>query len=380
VTFTAEEEKLNARINIVFYLILIICSLQALKGIDLAGYIGTIHSARVVGLETPPYPKGIAKFGDYFQSPITTTLLLPLTYLPIGFSKFLGAIYTTLGVLYLLSPLRVRGLPYKSRWALLLLFTHGLSDAYLSLNPLFVTAVLLWASHVLSLSNHQKDKILSGLCFSVALALRPFPAVLLPFFLINPQKRKVVPWITLFTATALLITFIFLPSPIAWWRSWLQALPLYRDAADIVHPTFQTPLALVTRFFVFGLGFSQQELGFVEWPLAFIYLAICYFFAFALSSKKGKPELAFAVLLSSLYFCFGRIWACGLFYCFPLLAWAFSRTKSYWPLVFSLGYAILPQWAWPTDAWNFLMLKVGLQSWFILASLIYAWKLVGAEK
>ena len=54
----------------VFFLVLAICSLQALKGIDFAGYIGTIASARSVGLETPPYPKDIAKHGDYFQSPI----------------------------------------------------------------------------------------------------------------------------------------------------------------------------------------------------------------------------------------------------------------------------------------------------------------------
>jgi hypothetical protein len=378
VIFNSAHSESKTRIKYVFYLVLAICSLQALKGIDLAGYIGTIDSARSVGLETPPYPKGIAKHGDYFQSPITTTFLLPLTYIPIGFSKFLAALYTTLGVFYLLSRLGVGALPPRTRWALLLLFTHGLSDAYLSLNPIFTTAVLLWASHLLSLSNQKRDTLLSGICFSISLALRPFPAVLLPFFLMNPQKRKVLPWIILFSTLAFAITFLFLPNPILWWRAWLEALPLYKDAAEIVHPTFQTPLSLVARFFVFGLGFSQKEFALIQWPLALIYLAICYVFAVTLESKK-QSDLAFSLLLSSLYCCFGQIWACGLFYCFPLFVWTFSKTKSPWPLVFSLAYALLPQWAWPRDVWNFMMLKLGVQSWFILASLLFAWNVTRNE-
>ena len=365
-------------VRYVFYLVLAVCSLQALKGIDFRGYLEALTQARVQGLETPPYPTISAKNGDYFQSPITTILLLPLSYLPLGAGKLIAALYTTLGVLYLLSTLKVGQLPKTIAWALLFLFTHALSDAYLSLNPLFLTAVLLWASHRLSLSNTPKDRILSGFCFSIALALRPFPALLLPFFVFSRQKRKVFPWILFFSILAFFMTFVLLPNPIRWWQTWFQALPLYRFAADVLHPTFQTPLSLVARLSVLGFGFPKENLNLIEGPLAFLYSGLCYFFALRLEREK-KPDLAFSLLLTCLYCCFARVWACGFFYCFPFFVLAFSKTRSFWPLVFGLGYALLPQWAWPGDLWGFLMSRMGLQGWFILASLVYAWNLVRNE-
>ncbi|MFM8268805.1 MAG: glycosyltransferase 87 family protein [Pseudomonadota bacterium] len=337
-----------------------------------------LSQARVQGLDTPPYPTITAKNGDYFQSPVTTVLLLPLSFLPLGASKFIAALYTTLGIFFLLRSLNASQLDRKTSIALLLLFTHALSDAYLSLNPVFITAVLLWASHRLSLSNEKQSLIFSGLCFTLALALRPFPALLFPFYLFSAQKRKVVPWIVLFGSLSILITFIFLPKPWLWWQSWLTALPLYRHAADVLHPAFQTPLSLVARLFVFGFNFPKEKLGVVEAPLALLYLLFTYGLASQLE-RRNKFDLAFSLLLASLYCSFATVWACGFFYCFPFVLWAFSQNKNAWPLILSLGYALLPQWAWPSDLWGLMMSRFGLQGLFILAVLILSWKRVRTQ-
>lgn len=378
VSQTSLHKVSNPWMTYVFYLVLAICSLQALKGIDFRGYLEALTQARIQGLETPPYPVVSAKNGDYFQSPIATILLLPFSYLPLGVGKLVAALYTTLGLLYLLTTLNASHFSKTTAWALLLLFTHALSDAYLSLNPLFLTVILAWASHRLSLSRHRKDIILSGFYFSIALALRPFPALLIPFFVISREKRKVLPGIIFFTSLIFLLTFLILPNPVLWWERWFQALPLYRHAADVLNPTFQTPLSVIARFFVFGLNLPKDGLGSVEGPLAISYVCLCYFFALRFESDK-KHDLAFSLLLSCLYCCFARVWACGLFYCFPFLAWAFSKTESRWPLIFALAYSLLPKWAWPSDWWELLMSRFGVQGWFILASLLFAWKLVWNE-
>ncbi|NBX93390.1 MAG: DUF2029 domain-containing protein [Proteobacteria bacterium] len=364
-------KKQGNAIQSVFVVIALLCSVQALKGIDFRGYLESMNVSLLQGLN-PPYPTHSAKNGDFFQSPITAVFLIPLALLPMGIAKLIAWAYSFGGLFYLFRRATLGNLTNPSAFLLLLFFTHAISDVFLSLNFLFLGLVLMWACHEWSLRKEPWGQLLSGLFFSVAVALRPMPLLLLPYFVLSPGRRRMLIWFFGWTAAWIALTLLVLPNPRLWWTHWFSALPLYEQAASILVPAFQTPMAVLGRSFYFFSSVTLSQFAFIEKVIGLAFWGWAFFWALRLE-KRGEKALGFALILSTLYCSFSRIWACGFLYCYPFLSAVLCRnpSKIFWLL--AIGYALLPQWLWPIDTWDLLVSHYSLQGILILGSLILCW-------
>lgn len=358
-----------------FILILLVCMVQAQKGIDLSGYLWHVSHSIKNGFATLPYPIEKAQNGDFFQSPVTTLILVPFTFLPLAVSKAVFALLNALGLLLFLKSLKVETFSTKNQLVLILFFTHALSDVFLSLNLLFSVCLLLWFSHGFSLSSQRRKRATSGFFFSIALFLRPFPALIFPVFLFSKKRRGALPWIAFFSGLGVGLSFFIFPNPLEWWNGWFSSLALYQDAAYVLAPTFQTPLSNFDRIAYYLFRVPVQNLNILEAIFGFFYLTLSYVFFIKLE-RRGETDLAFAILLSALYCSFSRLWASGFFYCLPLIALTLEKSRTRFFFILAVGYSLLPKWAWPTETWAYLIGVLGFQGWLIFLSIIYSWVLV----
>lgn len=350
-----------------------LCLPQALKGVDFSGYLRTVSGLVSSGFNNLPYPIEMGKNGDFFQSPITTLLLVPFSILPLTLSKIVFSALLSLSLFWLAKDLDLKNLPRPAIWTLLFLFAHALSDVFLSLNLVFASFILLWFSHRLSLKESEGNKTMAGFIFSLAIALRISPLLLVPFFFFSKKRRVVLVWTALFLGLETLTTFIFLPSGSNWWNGWLRALPLYSQAADVFTSTFQTPLSIVDRLAHFLFGVPKSRLGFFEVSLGVSYWFLSLWASYRLESQ-GKFDLAFSIILSVLYVSFSRVWASGLFYTLPLVVLTMKKKLSFSFMLAAVLYALFPQWLWPRPLWNYLTGTLGIQG-IILSNIIYlCWK------
>ena len=64
--------------KVLFIAVLVVCLLQAKKAIDFGGYRDAVRASMESGFHRIPYAAGeTATQDDYFQSPVTTLLLIP---------------------------------------------------------------------------------------------------------------------------------------------------------------------------------------------------------------------------------------------------------------------------------------------------------------
>lgn len=356
-------------IYLLFWLVTLACISQSLRGIDLRGYLDTVQSCANEGFVNPPYPLTRATNGDYFQSPFFTLLLWPFSLTSRLVAKLLFAGFATIFLFVLLGSLEVKRLSKKSQFFLLLLFAHALSDVYVALNPLFLVLGLLWLCHIYSLRHTRFSQSFSGFFLALAILIRVTPALLIPFFLFSPKRRSVLPWTFFFFGFFLVLSYLVLPNADSWWWRWLQSLPLYSQAANVLSPAFQSPLALFSKW----LQTSGARAQVVEQLDSILGLGIFGLFgvlAFR-AEKLGKSDLAFSLLLVALYCSFSRLWASAFLFCLPLFILFLRQGRTSYFGALSILYALLPQWLYPRDLWNYLMSKWALQGIVIIALIAF---------
>lgn len=334
------------------------------------GYLDTVENCARDRFSTPPYPISSATNGDYFQSPFTTLLFWPFSLINRGFAKLIFAGLATFLLLFILKSLEAEKLSKKSQFFLLLLFTHALSDVYLALNPLFLSLGLLWICHVFSLRSDRSSHVLSGVCLSFAILIRVTPALLLPFFLFSSKRRSVLPWTFFFLVIAFGFSYIVLPDATLWWSRWFRALPLYSQAASVLSPAFQSPMAVITKW-LYSFGLNTLLISQVESVLGLLFWAFFYVLSFR-AEKTNQKDLAFSFLLAALYCAFSRVWASAFLYCLPLFILTLRRGMKLGFAALSILYALLPQWLYPRDLWNYLMSNWALQGLVITALIVLA--------
>ncbi|NBW99482.1 DUF2029 domain-containing protein, partial [bacterium] len=366
---TKKQHRILGALTVAVWLV---CSLQSLKGIDLVGYWRAVAQAWASQLRTPPYPVAVAQNGDFFQSPIAALLILPFTFLPVGIFKFCAWGWSSMGLAYWIKRLRLKSLSVGGGFVLICWFTHSISDVFLSLNFIFMVAVLLWLSHVQSFRPSRGAPVLAGLAFSLALALRPTPVALAPIFFLSDIRRRCLPWIFIFLMVWGLITTQVFPDSFLWWTAWLKALPLYSQAVDPRAATFQTPLANLDRMLTYLLHWAPPSVATAKAFMGIGYWLFASFCALR-AEKRGERDLAFALLLSSLYCSFGPVWAAGFFFCLPLFAWALKTEGSVFLWTLTFFYSISPKWLWPAPLWEFGAATLGLPGWLIILNLALCW-------
>jgi hypothetical protein len=228
--------------------VLLICFAQFHRGIDFRGYYETIVAIRSTHFRYVPYPTQAANPGDYFQSPLATTILIPFTYMPLLLAKFVWAVLNLAGVIYVFKNW-FRTMPKPRGFVFLLLFfTAPLSDVFMSGNfifPTFVATFVGWRW-----LHHRKINLhfWGGLLLAAAIAIRLFPAVFLLWF-VFVDKRRELWWIALGLVVCFAVTVpVFGGDTLVWWKAWFHSLPLYSKAAGAGSPYFQSPPAIVYRW------------------------------------------------------------------------------------------------------------------------------------
>lgn len=352
----------------IFFLVLLGSATQLTRGIDLNGYLVTVRASAEAKFLNPPYPKDSAQNGDYFQSPLTTLLLFPFTLIPALITKVIFAALATSLLFFLMRALGVAQLALSSQFFLILLFAHALSDVYLALNPLFLCLGFLWLFHSLSQRARWVHQACAGFLFALALFIRPIPILLIPFLFLSKEKRRVLPWVAVWLAVGLGASFLFFPDALNWWKSWFLSLGLYTQAANVMSPSFQSPAAAFSKW----LSHLDLSLGFLNsLEKGFVLATFSGTFVLALRAERHQQrDLAWALLLSTLYICFSRIWISGFFYCFPLLVLCLKQKKSAAFNLLAVIYALLPQWLYPREIWNTMMSEWAVQGLVIFALLI----------
>jgi hypothetical protein len=352
--------------NWILLIVCLLCSIQSLKSIDLRGYIETVSASLSNGL-TPPYPIENASNGDFFQSPVAVLFLMGLSYFPLPIIKLLAFFYTSLGLFYVFKKLRVSELSSVSFWAVVLLFSHSLSDLFLSMNFLFPSFVLWF------LGLEFKNSKIAGVLIALAVFLRPPTILLSPFLFFSEETRRTLPYAVLAGAVFLASTFLAFPNPLSWWERWFQALPLYSQAAEILSPSFQSPPAVIQKISLQVFEASRDRASLLSHFFGGLYYLLCLIFAFVLRKRK-QGELAFSILLSTLYCSMGRIWVGGFISCLPFLVRTLHKNESTGILLAGVIYTLSQKWIWPLEIWNHLMIDWGAQGLILMSVLLWCWK------
>jgi len=308
---------------------------QFTRGVDFEGYYRTILSARLSGFREIPYPTGPVEQGAYFQSPVTTLLLAPFTYLSLFTAKLVWALLVLLGLVAVARRwMRSDYFPSQSLF-LFLLFTYPLTDIFLSGN----TNALLFLCLLLG----------GPWLWGAGIFIKPHVLLLFP---LRPSLRL--------AAAAPLWFLITLPLlGLEWWRRWWTALSYYPGAAGPGRVSFQSPPAMLYR--VTENLTLANALG-IAFGLTGIFLAV------------KKPRAGFPIMMAVLYLVTPFSWASAILFLLPLALIYLDRGKpSLWAWVFVLPYALLQKAFLPTALWDFLIHRslhgfclLGLITLFIL--------------
>lgn len=362
---------MNPRLTVSFLggLVALLCISQAIKGIDLKGYLEIIRACSQDSFVSPPYPTLHAANGDYFQTPFTTMLLYPFSFLPLIISKIIFSGFATGLLIFMIRKLRARSLSPLSQFFLIVFFSHALSDVYLALNPLFWCLGLLWICHSYSLSTKRSHQMVSGASLALSIFLRVIPLMLVPFLVFFPERRKTAWYALLFLALGFSSTLLFFPKPFLWWGHWFTSLGLYSEAAELLSPAFQSPAAVISKWAT-ALGASRSTQELLEKGFSLATLSSLFFLSLKAEKLKRK-DLAFALLVSGFYISFSRMWASGLLYCLPLVILVLREERSPVFNFLATCYAFLPQWLYPRTLWNGLMSRWALQGLVISGVLVW---------
>jgi hypothetical protein len=334
------------------YFALFISAFQALKGGDFLPYIFHIRDLRATGWAIP-YPVTQGLYG-YFQSPLTTVLLFPISFLPDLLIRILWNLLLFSGIIFIFKTYLGDQVHFKRALFLVLLFAHALSDVFMAQNLIVLTLILLVAADRLIQS---RSIWLAGLCLALATFIRPFSALLLPWYLFHPDTRRVGISFSVFILLGFGLTFAFFgfDTGVLWWRRWLQALPLYSQAADPTGTEFQSLTAAVYRW-------SNQLIPGWRSPMVSLVSVVYFAFCYALAFRK---KLSVPILLTTLYVCFPVSWIAGMLFVFPYIAKVSEKKISWVMWVGAISYALLPKWLWPRDLW------IGLSHYGVAATAFF---------
>jgi hypothetical protein len=177
--------------TVLFLAVLVVCLLQAKKAIDFMGYRQVVRASVESGFHQVPYPMGAtATQDDYFQSPVTTFLLIPWSPPAETAARVVWALTSLLLLAWLLRTW-VRAPPGLAQvFFLVLLFAHGLSDVFLSGNINFPMLALLVLGFRLMDRASSLAVALGAICLAIAVYIKVVPLIFLGFFAITAQWRK----------------------------------------------------------------------------------------------------------------------------------------------------------------------------------------------
>jgi hypothetical protein len=340
---------------VLFGLVLIVCLLQARKAIDFGGYWHAVRASMESGFHQVPYPAGdTAVAGDYFQSPVTTFLLIPWSLPPQKAAKLLWSFTNLLLVAWLLR-VWVREPPGLVRtFFLVMVFAHGLSDIFLSGNINFPLLALLVAGWTLMDRSSTLAQAVGAICLAIAVYIKVVPLIFLGFFVLTAQWKK-VGYVIGALVGLLLLTWVALPAGtfLPWWQGWLHALGLYGVATGPERLSYQSPPAAVFRLLDGLTGLPRSQLISVMNAVAATVTAGLLGMAVMLWRRSNAArEWAFPVLLAAFFLGGPYSWALTTLFCFPLVYLA--TREGIPPLAWAVAVilTLILKEIWPKHIWN----------------------------
>ena len=341
--------------KVVFLLVLIICLLQAKKAIDFRGYWQAVRASVENGFHRIPYPGGdSAVAGDYFQSPVTTFLLIPWSVPPLPVAKVLWALTNLLLIAWLIRTLIREPLGFGQVVFFMLIFAHGLSDVFLSGNINFPMLALLVAGWKLMDRPSAFARAAGAICIAVAVYIKVVPLIFLGFFVVTAQWKKAGYLVGALVALPLL-TWLALPSGtfLAWWQGWLHALDLYGAAAGPERLSYQSPPAAIFRLLGLLTDLPRTGLLSVMNGAALAITGSLFVLAVWLWRRGdvARPWV-FPVLLSAFFLGGPYSWALTTLFCFPLVFLATRNGISRLSWAAAVVLALTLKEIWPEPLWN----------------------------
>ena len=341
--------------RVLFVLVLIVCLLQARKAIDFGGYWHAVRSSMESGFHQVPYPVGdTAVAGDYFQSPVTTFLLIPWSVPTEQAAKLLWSFTSLLLVAWLLR-VWVREPPGFGRVLFFaMVFAHGLSDVFLSGNINFPLLALLVAGWTLMDRPSVLAQTVGAICLAIAVYIKVVPLIILGFFGLTAQWKKAGYMIGALIGLPLL-TWVALPGGtfLPWWQGWLHALGLYDVATGPERVSYQSPPAAVFRLLDRLTGLPRTQLISVMNAVAATVTAGLLGTAVMLWRRgNAAREWVFPVLLAAFFLGGPYSWALTTLFCFPLVYLATRDGIS--PLAWTAAVilTLILKEIWPKHIWN----------------------------
>jgi hypothetical protein len=340
--------------RVLFVLVLIVCLLQARKAIDFGGYWHAVRASMESGFHRVPYPAGdTAVAGDYFQSPVTTFLLIPWSVPPEKAAKLLWSFTNLLLVAWLLRVWVREPQHFSHVLFFVMVFAHGLSDVFLSGNINFPLLALLVAGWTLMDRPSTLAQAVGAICLAIAVYIKVVPLILLGFFVLTAQWKK-AGYLIGALVVLLLLTWVALPAgtSLPWWQGWLHALGLYDVATGPERVSYQSPPAAVFRLLDRLTGLPRAQLISVMNAVAATVTAGLLGMAVMLWRRgNAAREWVFPVLLAP------SSWAgptAGLSRRSSVFPWYTSRHEMVFPAGLDYGrhpYTHLKE-IWPKHIWN----------------------------
>jgi hypothetical protein len=340
--------------KVFFFLVLIVCLLQAKKAIDFRGYWQAVRASVESGFHRIPYPVGdTAVAGDYFQSPVTTFLLVPWSTVPEPAAKVLWALTNLLLLAWLIRTLIREPLGLTQVVFFMLIFAHGISDVFLSGNINFPMLALLVAGWKLMDRPSAFARAAGAACLAVAVYIKVVPLFFLGFFVVTAQWKK-VGYLVGALVTLPLLTWLALPSGtfLPWWQGWLQALDLYGAAAGPERLSYQSPPAAIFRLLDLLTDLPRAGLLSVMNGTALAITGGLFVLAVWLWRRGPAHQGVFPVLLSAFFLGGPYSWALTTLFCFPLVFLATRDGISRLSWAAAVGLALTLKEIWPEPLWN----------------------------
>lgn len=359
----------------VLYLFGALCFLtQVSKSVDLQGYLGVVRDAWTQGFDVVPYPRllpGTQELnGAYFQSPVTTLLLLPLALTPLLFAKILHGLVCIAGFIAMVRHLLPRPIPMRSGVLLCAVFVYPLSDVFLSANIGFPMILCIYFGWVWS---QRADNLRWGGALLLALSLFMKPIALIAMLWVAVfLGRAVLRRVMLCAAGLGAMTFLIMGvgDAGAWWQAWDQALLHYPIAGHPGRDAFQSPPAAVFRILLDFTDLSFETKYRVANAVGFTMVAGLFFFAFKRDRQDPLPTL-----LAATYVCSPFAWACTILALFPLVARAVKDLAPP-PAVYALAltFAVAQKALLPPQFWDWAIHR-NMHAWMLIAFGAFAlWK------
>lgn len=343
-TGCATQSLMRLASSLLFALALLVCFLQFPRSVDFTGYLHYV--AR--GLSVPPYPVGSASLGAFFQSPVVAVLLVPFTWVPLGVAKFAWAALHAVGIVWLARRFGPRAASLGAIVFLLCLFAHALSDVFLSGNTNITTLLLV----VLGWHWIERERLaLGGLAMGLAVFVKILPVVFLVWYLLLRRPKAVL---AILGGAAFWFCFSLAFVSWEWWKAWLQALPLYEQAANLASESFQAPPSAVFRL--------SGDVALAK-AVALALQASIFCLAFYRRS--------FSLLLALFFLGNPYPWALTMLFLYPLVAEMAENGIPTMAWLGALAYALLPKALWPEALWQKLV-TANLPAYAILLVVIAA--------